>query len=849
MKMLRWFCVLIMTVFAASAQQIVLVANLNTFGIYPVTNRQVGYTWQGLYGPGQPQYATSNTNGFATFNLTSNNIGIGVITVPFTPIQAGVLLTTNDIGVGPVDVNSHSIALPAVATQPAGQQAYSTVASDLRYVSTNALSQYATNGDGFYWYKQATNASDVAGAAAAALLTASNSFDALRAAQNAISGGSNAVFGNLNAAGASDLNFVIVSNGISAPLPGVLGQLPNWSVGGNGSSVFQSVIATNISTATNAGSLFNGNGIGLSNILSSSIVGLGTLTNGLASTGYVATAIAPLLTTNGNGGALTNLLAGSVVGSLNPVISSNPSVVINDPVVMTNQALSCYGVGGIIAAAAQASNAVVLVLGDSYTQGTGGESTPEGTTSTPRLWGKGLRQRFGDDGQAGCGGGWGYGWDNYPCLTVVPPTNIWPGTYIACLSTNIIKGSGYTNYYNTIISQQSGFGNMPRNRVTLGGLCYFTWPGGGLVNCTYQSASTGYSNNFTINTASNAVSFVRTNFVVPSGSDYSCYCTNVSGSNFLMTTLYLSTNNPGVQYWDFGFSGTYNDTILEIGTNLWSQVIAAVNPNVLMWYDIHYGTSVNGNDTVTWSNDIVSLLSLGQQYSGTNLTLNAAQVIATQPQNISGGMAILNYGYRAICDHKQWSLCDQYAEFPSYTMSYNMGLFETVGLVGIHPSFAGMFARDAVINHLMGLDALAAYNPPVDIGSTLQGVNITNVYANNVTIGSTNYGTALTINSVPGGNSLYVNGPVVLFGGAQLNTSSGIGFYGGSGLTMNYNNEPIQGNNSSLQGFGNLSLKTNSAFSNLQSIPSGQCAFWVSNNWSLYYYANGTNYKCTFGPQ
>jgi hypothetical protein len=125
---------LALSLLSANAQTITLVANLSTFSVYPATNRQVGYSHVGFYGPGAPQYVYSDTNGLATFTLNTNQLGVGILTVAFTPLQVGVLLTSNNVNAGPVDANSVSIALPAVATTPPGQQSWSTVASDSRYL-------------------------------------------------------------------------------------------------------------------------------------------------------------------------------------------------------------------------------------------------------------------------------------------------------------------------------------------------------------------------------------------------------------------------------------------------------------------------------------------------------------------------------------------------------------------------------------------------------------------------------------------------------------------------------------------------------------------------------------------
>jgi len=461
--------------------------------------------------------------------------------------------------------------------------------------------------------------------------------------------------------------------------------------------------------------------------------------------------------------------------TLNPVISSNPPVQINDLLVSTNQLLSSGAIGGVISGAACASNAVVMIMGDSYTDGTGTESSGQGVgMSTAWSLGSLLRQAYGDDGVSGSAGGYGYGWNNDAAQNQYN-YGIWPVTGPAVLTQVANSNTVRTAQNNAYLHLP-----MPTNFVNLAGVCYITQPFGGSNNVTIWSPNANYTNTFGIITTGSATNFVRTNIPVPLASDYSIFVTNIYGTNILFCPILLSTN-PGVQYVQFGFAGKNLDQYFGTWSNLWQQIFAAFNPDVFVYNNIHwpYSYDSGGNTAMAWSNQMAAL----------NVMLPAKTKICMvgQPPNVSQDMKVLNYQYKLLCQAQGWSYVDLWGQFPSFTNSYNLGLFETGAGFGIHPSLAGMQARAAAI--FRQWNAGNIFPKAVDLRningtlplSSLPSAVVTNgnqrVTLNDLIIG---HGSAngCTFNVACAFNP-WDNGTIGFFG------SGGVGFYGSGGILLN----------------------------------------------------------------
>ncbi len=451
---------------------------------------------------------------------------------------------------------------------------------------------------------------------------------------------------------------------------------------------------------------------------------------------YATSSIPALAATN-----LTNIVSGitasssflnNLSGTLNSVISSNPPVMGNDILAFTNQNLSAASIGGIISSVASQSNAVVMIMGDSYTDGTGREDSGQGVgMSTAWVLGSLLRNAYGDDGAAGTCNGQGYGWGNETAhvLTSFSPA-IWPLGYGLCwMTTNATNNVMFTG-------QNPIFGNgitpMPTNSVNLAGMCYITTPTGGSNNVTIWSINGGYTNTFGISTYGIATNFIRTNWPVPPASDYTMMITNLSGTNILFCPLFLSTNR-GVQYIQFGFAGRSLDQYLTGWTNLWVQIFAAFNPDVFIFNNIHwpYSYDVNGNTSMAWSNQMASL--------STMLPAKTKITLVGQPPNVGNNMVELNYQYRLLCQAQNWSYADLWSQFPSFTNSFSLGLFENDG---VHPSTAGMIARAAILYKEMNFGN--AFPVTVDARNVSGIASLTN------NIAPTNSSSAITAKSFTG---------------------------------------------------------------------------------------------------
>ena len=381
-----------------------------------------------------------------------------------------------------------------------------------------------------------------------------------------------------------------------------------------------------------------------------------------------------LLGSNITAGILTNF-----VTTLNPVITTNPPVIANDIVSGTNGALEAYNVGGDIANAATASNAVVLAIGDSYTDGIG-------FPSPSMIFGYRLRAIYGDDGQAGRIGGWGGGWGNNPTvLNRTPPTSIWPAGLIA----EVIPGDGT----NAITGSMGPAGANGSNYCQRVGVSFMATPYSTNFALCIWSPTAGVTNYYTVADNATTPTYHMTNWALPSAPDYSISLSSLGGTNFVINTVFVGTNS-GVQYWQYGFAGYNNDNLLTIGSNVWAQIIAAINPHVILYSSIHLGTSGGDTTLATHTNLLRNLLG--------NTSTNCRVVVVGNPPNSSGDMRVIDAYDRMACQSFGWYYADLWSAFPSFTTEYNGGLMN-YGDGGVHASMIGGYARSAALCRLLGI--------------------------------------------------------------------------------------------------------------------------------------------------
>ena len=410
----------------------------------------------------------------------------------------------------------------------------------------------------------------------------------------------------------------------------------------------------------------------------------------LATLGYGSGGIPAIQATQIVNAAISNL-----VPVVNPVITTNPPVSINDILSGTNAALQAFNVGGDIGNAATASNAVVLAIGDSYTDGIG-------FPSPSMIFGYRLRAIYGDDGQAGRIGGWGGGWGNNPTvLGRTPPASIWPAGLIA----EVIPGDGT----NAITGTMGQSGQNASNYCQRVGVSYMATPYSTNFALCIWSPTAGVTNFYTIADNATAVQYRMTNWAVPSAPDYSITLSSLGGTNFVVNTVFVGTN-AGVQYWQYGFAGYNNDNLLTIGSNVWAQIISAINPNVILYSSIHLGTSGGDTTLATQTNLLRNLLG--------NTSTNCRVVVVGNPPNSAGDMRVIDGYDRLACQSFGWYYADLWSAFPSFTTAYNGGLMNYAD-GGVHASMQGGYARSAALCRLLGVATAA--RPALDLrGSTGQ---------------------------------------------------------------------------------------------------------------------------------
>ena len=393
----------------------------------------------------------------------------------------------------------------------------------------------------------------------------------------------------------------------------------------------------------------------------------------LATLGYGSGGIPAIQATQIVNAAISNL-----VPVVNPVITTNPPVSINDILSGTNAALQAFNVGGDIANAAMASNAVVLAIGDSYTDGIG-------FPSPSALFGQRLRAIYGDDGQAGRIGGWGGGWFNIPTiLNRTPPTSIWPGGLIG----EIIPSDGTNGIYGR---QQNGANAT--NLAQRVGVSYMATPYSTNFAVCIWSQSANVTNYYTVSDNATSPQYRLTNWALPPASDWNIAATSLGGTNFLVNAMFLGTNQ-GCQYWQYGFAGYFNDNLLSVGSNVWAQIIAAVNPNVILYSSIHLGNSSSDSSLATHTNLLRQLLA--------SASTNCRVVIVGNPPNVAGDMRVIDAYDRMACQSFGWYYADLWSVFPSFTNSFNAGLMNYADS-GVHASMIGGYARSAALCRLLGI--------------------------------------------------------------------------------------------------------------------------------------------------
>ena len=408
----------------------------------------------------------------------------------------------------------------------------------------------------------------------------------------------------------------------------------------------------------------------------------------LATLGYGTGGIPAIQATQIVSAAISN-----VVPVVNPFITTNPPIIANDILSGTNAALEAYNVGGDIANAAVASNAVVLAIGDSYTDGIG-------FPSPAALFGQRLRAIYGDDGQAGRIGGWGGGWFNIPTiLNRTPPTSIWPGGLIGEIipsdGTNAIWGRQQNGANATNLAQRVGVSYMATPYSTNFAVCIW-------------SQSANVTNYYTVSDNATSPQYRLTNWALPPASDWNIAASSLGGTNFLVNAMFLGTNQ-GCQYWQYGFAGYFNDNLLSVGSNVWAQIIAAVNPNVILYSSIHLGSSSSDTSLATHTNLLRQLLA--------SASTNCRVVIVGNPPNVAGDMRVIDAYDRMACQSFGWYYADLWSAFPSFTTSINAGLMNYAD-GGVHASMIGGYARSAALCRLLGI--APAWTLPV-YGSSIIG--------------------------------------------------------------------------------------------------------------------------------
>ena len=473
------------------------------------------------------------------------------------------------------------------------------------------------------------------------------------------------------------------------------------------------------------------------------------------------------------------------LSTLNGVISTNPITVYNDILSGTNAALEAYNVGGDIANAAMASNAVVLAIGDSYTEGTG-------FPSPSMIFGQRIRAIYGDDGICGGTAAWGGGWYNVPTiLNRTPPTNVWPRLGLATISvpdgTNCIYGA-----------QGAAGGQLASNYCQKVGVCFMATPYSTNFALCIWSPSAGVTNFYTIADNATQPTFHMTNWAVASALDWHVSASSLGGTNYLVNVNFLGTNS-GVQYWQYAWAGFNNDQILSIGSNVWAQIMATVNPNVVLYSSIHMGTQAGDTSLATHTNLLKMLLG--------NVSTNCRVVIVGNPPNLASDMRVINAYDRMACQSFGWYYADLWSAFPSFTTSFNGGLMNYSD-GGVHASLLGGYARSAALCRLLGIQTPGGV--PLDarliagqlLPSSLPAVAVTN-NEKNVTLYD------LTINNGTGAFTVneqqYNNFDYYQMGGW-------LRIWNGSGIAIQFG-QPITGIGSEYfnAGFGGTLNITNAA--------------------------------------
>ena len=374
------------------------------------------------------------------------------------------------------------------------------------------------------------------------------------------------------------------------------------------------------------------------------------------------------------------------LSTLNSVISTNPVTIYNDIITGTNMYLKATVAGGNIAMASACSNAVVLAIGDSYTEPQGG-----GLLSPSYLFGMRLRSIYGDDGVSGrINGGAGV----IANITRTPPTNVWPSTLIGVIT----PADGTNAVYGTQI-----YGSNETNICNRVGVDYVATPQSSNFDVCIYSVQAMTTNHYKVFDNATSPTYTRTNWALPYANDWTVSCSSLGGTNYLINPEFLSTNN-GVQYWTYGFSGTYNDQLLSVGSNFWAKMISAINPNVILYSSIHLGTLGGDTSIVTHTNLLRGLLG--------NVSTNVVVVVVGNPPNLGGDQRVIDGYERMACQNFGWFYADLWSKFPSFLGQWNAGQLNYAD-GGVHASLIGGYARSAALCDLLGVTI--AKLPPLNL--------------------------------------------------------------------------------------------------------------------------------------
>jgi hypothetical protein len=447
----------------------------------------------------------------------------------------------------------------------------------------------------------------------------------------------------------------------------------------------------------------------------------------------------------------TNQVQGTnLVGIINPTLTTNTTVQLNDYLVSTNESLLPRCASGIFQNQI-ASGAAVLMLGDSMTAGQGGYD------SASSYLGKMLVSMYGDNG--GCDASVTLNDFNNP--TQINRFNNQAGYWFA-YGGEIIYPSDGTN--STSSYQVSGMAWSARpNLCNKVGLTFISQPLGGILSVAVMSSVAAVTNYINVSTYSSSTNYVMTNISVTSGAnDWHMNVTSITGTNVVAGYNYLGTN-AGVQYWNYSAGSQRLDKMLACGTNNLATMYAAVGPQLIIYHAKDIGEVADGPTLTNYLNQLFL-------YRPTNCQV---AVVGTPP--VSGAnYRDQNYWVKIACHDYGWTYLDLADDFSSYSKNVSSGLM----LDGTHPNQAGAIAWGNDLFNLLGFKPqtvflqssnmigqlpLTALPPSVVTNGTLTGP-IQTIY--NLTVGGTS---GLIANYANLTSAIYLGGTTYLQNNIDLN--------------------------------------------------------------------------------